>query len=280
MSSDDLARLRRLWWAPFLVLLLLDLVWPSAGRLLYGSHLAFAPVLVWAPAALLLGAELALLSVVWPRLREGGAYQVLLGLQAALPLLWIVAGRFGLYRWLAATGHDLGLGFLLFALLRDLAQVGFLAGAFHLRGQEPEDGALGVLASAGLVVLGGGWIGVGLGSLLALIWRDPLPSELFGEGEAGAARASLAGFLMLLAAPVVAAASLLALGGISSRLAGGWLAGPALLLGAIAWTLLGARLGSGGRVWRILTWVLLGVVLLVLALLVALIVAFAGHRLF
>ena len=279
MSSDELARLRRLWWVPFLMLVLLDLVWPAASRFLYGSHLAFMPVLIWAPAVLLLGAELALLSAVWPRLKEGGAFQMLLGVQAALPLIWIAIGRFGLYRWLAAAGPGMGAGFLLFALVRDLAQVGCLAGAFHLRGQEPEDGSLGVLASAGLVVLGGGWVGAGLGSLLALIWKDPLPSDLCGEGESGAARASLVGFLLLLSAPLVTAALLLATSAYRANLMGELLAAPALLLGSIAWTLLGARLGTAGRVWRVLTWVLFGFVALALALLVVLILAFSGRRL-
>ncbi|HJU83306.1 MAG TPA: hypothetical protein VJ600_03775 [Holophagaceae bacterium] len=277
MSSDDLARLRSFWWAPFLVLVLLDLFWPVVQSLGPGRIQGLVPVLIWIPAALLLGAELALLSGVWTRLKEGGAFQVLLGLQAALPLLWIVAGRFGLYRWLAGVGIGSGLGLLLFALFRDLAQVGFLAGAFHLRGQEPEDGPLGVLASAGLVVLGGGWVGVGLGSLLALFWKDPLPSELCGEGEAGAGRASLAGFLLLVAAPVVAIGWVIAWRTARMGMQGQWLTGPALLLAAFAWTLMGSRLGSGGKVWRILTWVFLGVALLLVLLMIALLFSFSGR---
>lgn len=269
--SSDAAALRRLWWVPVLGLVAGDL---ALFVLLQGPLEALPArrtLLRYLPLALHLLPRVALFAWAWPRLGEGGAYQTLLAAQAALPLLHL-ALAWGVVPTLVARG--LLAGPLLWTglrLLPPLLELGALALAFRLRASHPEEAELAVPLSAAFAVLGGGWLALGLLPLLAAAFGDPLREELC---QGSATRASLAGFLTLLALPLALLASLGPPWGRS--LLGfplGWLPLPALLLGAWNWTRLGARLGPAGRGWRILT--RLGIALLGLLLLAALLILWA-----
>ncbi|HJW08610.1 MAG TPA: hypothetical protein VJ483_03200 [Holophagaceae bacterium] len=281
MSSELLPQHRRFWWAPLALLLVVGLVNP----LMIGGPFALDPVLlrvlVWVPFGVLMAAQLTLVGLVWDRFPEGNPFQVLLGVQAALPLVMALAGRF-LLPALLAGGHGIAI-YGLWNAAHGVAELALLAGAFHLRRADPESGALGVTVSAALAALGGGWTAVGLAPLLALFWKDPLPSELCGsldDPARAATCASLTGFLTMLAAPLLVILPLLLRRG-SGNMGYGveWLTGPALLLGALAWASLGARWGREGLVWRVLTRIGVGLLLAVMAIAILVIIAFAGHRL-
>ena len=279
MPNDNIARLRRFWWAPLLVLLLLDLVWPMSMReiwpILYRSHPDMLQVVRWAPTVLLIGAEVAWLSLAWPGLRLGGVYQILLGLQAALPLAWTAAWLFGLSQW--AAGHSMSFLYHLLRLLVPLVQIAFLATAFSLRRQEPEEASAAVLASAGLVMMDGGWIGIGLGSILAWIWNDPLPADLCGEGAGTATRASIVSLGLFVAAPVLAVLPFFLNHSWGESAIDAMGAVPALFLGSLAWNGMAARMRSRSRAWSVLTWVLFAVGFLLMVALLFVLAVFHAY---
>lgn len=283
MPIDDLARLRRLWWLPLLVLLLLDLAWPMGIGALWlaldRSHPMMLQALRWGPTALLLGAEIAWLASIWPRLKVGGAYQALLGLQAALPLAWAAAWYVFLGRW--AAGHSRSLLYEPLKVLAPLMQLACLAAAFSLRRRERDAAPVAVMASAGLLVMDGGWIGIGLGSVLAWVWKDPLPSELCGEGAAAAKRVSIIGFSLLAGAVVMAVQVIfprwLSLGG-SWDLMGALKAVPCLALGGLAWSGMGARMGARDRALTGCAWILILVGLPLMLAVLFLIALMGGAR--
>lgn len=266
--SSDAATLRRLWWVPILGLVAADL---ALFILLQGSLEALPTrraLLRYLPFTLHLLPRLALFAWAWPRLREGGAYQTLLAAQAALPLLHL-ALAWGVVPTLVARGILAGpLLWTGLRLLPPLLELGALALAFRLRAPHPDEAELAVPLSAAFAVLGGGWLVLGLLPLMAAAFGDPLREEL---SEGSPSRASLAGFLTLLALPLALLASLGPLWGRSLlSLPLGWLPLPALLLGAWNWTRFGAGLGVAGRGWRVLT--RLGIALLGLFLLAALLI--------
>lgn len=267
MPNEDLAPLRRFWWLPLLVFMLLQVVWPLCIWTLWaaidGPHKVLFLAVRWAPTALLLGADLAWLTVFWPKLKSGGVYQTLLGLQAAMPLAWGFLWLSGLGRWAAA--HAMSPAFYPLLLLPvPLMEIALLAGALSLRRREPAEAPAAVMASAGLVMMNGGWIGVGLGSVLAWIWKDPFPSDLCGEGGAARRRAAFISFAFPVAAFVQAALPLFQKqDAISGFLRALWMV-PPLYLGGLAWDRMAARMDARGRAKSVWIWILAALGLLLM----------------
>lgn len=258
MPYDDLAPLRRLWWLPLLTVLVLGFAWAPLWFFIDRLHPLPFQAYGWSHTALMLGVEIAWLVPVWPRLKVGGAYQVLLALQAAMPLAWAVAGHLFLGRWGAA--HSRTLLFETLALVGPLVQIACLAAAFSLRRLEREGASMAVMASAGLLVMLVGWIGIGLGSVLAWIWGDPLPSDLCGEGAVAPKRASTIGYACLVAAVVLAVLGVFPrwthLSG-SSDFLGTLVSVFSLALGGLAWSGMGARMGARDRALTAWAWILI-----------------------
>ena len=204
---------------------------------------------------------MALLAAVWRRLDS--PYRVLLAAQAAVPILDHVlllvlirmsanGGLYGASAWLGYLRNCLGL----FELLG-------LCIAFYLAREGRRGANLGVLASAMLAVLVGGWMFVGFVPLVAMLWKDSLPFELCGgAGNPGQAsrRAARAGFMTLLLIPVIV------LGPFVMRLLTHWVrvsggidlasdiwVAVALVIGAFAWTRMSAQWGRAGSGLRVLT---------------------------
>jgi hypothetical protein len=282
MPSAHASALRRYWWAFLLATLAFDLLLPLFYRFSYEAGMGRMQVLIWIPLAIRVAARVALVALIWPSLKEGGRVQTLLALQAAIPLAAVALSRFllpALFSRMSLSGSYL---YLLSMGLPLIAEVAALCTAFWLRPQEPEEGELGVAASAGLAVLGEGWIAVGLLPLLTRIMKDPFLHELTGaheDAERAASRASLTGFLLLFGSPLLVWSTFrpgafgFTFGGIRM-----WLLVPSLLLGSILWCRLGASLGAAGKVWRVLTWVLLGLCVAALLAGLFLLMALSGGR--
>lgn len=170
--------------------------------------------------------------------------------------------------------------YLLTSFLPLLLELVALGVAIHLRSQEPEEGALGVAASAALAFLGGGWLVYSLLPLLTRMTKDPLLHELTGAQEdapRAAARASLTGFLSLLFAPLLVWMTLReGLSPWSWYAYRAWALAPLSVVGALMWCQLGASLDARGKAWRVLTWVLLGLWVAVLVVAGLLLLALSG----
>ncbi len=266
--------LRRLWWVPLLVILAGDLWFLVLYRSGLSGLVMNRQFLAYGPFALHLVPRLILFAVVWPRLREGGGFQALIAVQAALPLLFFAVARF-LIPTLVAQGLVGGMGVrLLITHVHTLLELGCLVGAFRLRISDPEEGELGVTTSAGLALLAAGEFTLGLGPILALLFRDPLLEEI---SEGRAARASCAAFISAIVLPTAAFFRVFGLqGGL------GWAGGvaflqvPALIAAAFIWLREARRLGPEGRIWRVFTYLTLALVPLGILAFIAILLAFRG----
>lgn len=270
------ANLRRLWWVPLLLILVGDLWFLVLYRSGLSGLVMNRPFLAYGPMALHLVPRLILFAVVWPRLREGGGFQSLIAVQAALPLVFFAIARF-LIPTLVAQGLVGGLGLrLVVTHLHTALELACLAGAFRLRVAEPEEGELGVTTSAGLALLAAGEFTLGLGPILALLFGDPLLEEV-SEGQA--TRAGRAAFVSVILLPAMAFLRVFAFqGGL------GWAGGvaflqvPALIAAALIWLRVARRLGPEGRIWRVLTLLTLALVALGILAFFAILWAFSGSR--
>ncbi len=282
MPSAHASVLRRYWWAFLLATLAFDLITPLFYRFSYSTEMGRLHLLMWIPLGVHIALRLVLVGLLWPSLKEGGRVQTLLAVQTAIPVIAVVLNRFLLPALLSRVPMGGRPVYLLSLALPLIAEMAALGTAFWLRPQEPEEGELGAAASAGLAVLGQGWIAVGLLPLLARIMNDPLLLELTGaeeNTERAASRASLTGFLLLLVSPLIIWSTFrpgafgLGFGGFRI-----WVLVPSLLISVILWCRLGASLGAAGKVWRVLTWILLGLCLAALLAGLLILAALAGGR--
>ncbi len=258
------ANLRRLWWVPLLVMLAGDLWFIVLFRAGLPDLLRLRQLLIYGPLALHLIPRLLLFAAVWPRLKDGGPFQTLLAVQGALPLGFLAASRLLVP---ILVGRGLIQGWPLQAALHFLPpalELILLSLAFRTRPRAGEEGELSVTASAGLALLGGGPLAMGLMPLLARLQGDPLLEEVAGRD---ARRASRAAFMTAAFLPLGLFFQVFRGGGLRWMAGLGLLQVPTLLLGAVIWLREARRLGPEGRVWRVLT--ILALTLLPLALLAA-----------
>lgn len=260
MESDFNRTILRYWWAPLLLLIALELL-PLRVILMLGFE-----GLAWLPMGIRVVCQVALLIWVWPRLQPRSPFKVLLIAGILQIGLQVVAWRY-LDPWLNHPGQQVAMRWVWASLLiSPTVEVILLSLAFWLGRKQPEDASLGVATAAALGIMRGGWMIVGLGPLVAALWRDPLLFELCGgqaDQERAARNASWVGLFSLIGTLFI----LLPLGAWSSSvtlLGAGGVALLAMLVGAAMWAVLGARWGRAGTVARTLTWIGLGLVALVI----------------
>lgn len=265
MDPDAHSSILNFWWVPILVILGMDL-------LPYWFLISHGPSwILWAPWALLVGAQIAFTAWMWPRLSRATAFRMLLvadlGLEALRVGFWHVVSKRALQ---FGYGPISGLEWIQLLLGPGIELV-LMSLAFGLARRKAETAAEGVAAVTGVALVRGGWVVVGLGPLLAWLWRDPLPFELCGGGkdQARAAwKASLTGLLYLIAAFLL---PLLIWAGSRLELGRGLLSIASMLVGALAWAWMGGRWGRPGFCIR----VFIGVGLVFAALITGLFIWFA-----